>query len=95
MATNTKPATGAAPAKKDNKTPRERFTSVGAKRVSKALKALRNLQPVANKKSYEFSAADVDKLSGALRSELNAVETAFKNALEGKSAAKAESGFSF
>jgi hypothetical protein len=93
-APTTKPA-NAAPAKKtETKSARERMTTVGTKRVSKVLKALRNLQPVANRKSYEYTSADVTKIFSAIDAEVSAVKATFNAALEGKAAAKAEAGFS-
>lgn len=89
------PPAGTAAPKKDGKTPRERFTTVGATRVKKALKALRNLTPVASKKSYEYSEADFSKMFGALETELAALKTTFRAALDGKSTAKADDSFTF
>jgi hypothetical protein len=88
--------TKTAPANKsDTKTPRERFTTVGASRVKKAIKALRNLKPVASRKSYEYSAGDVSKLNAALDKELADVKAVFAAALEGKGATKEDVGFTF
>lgn len=88
-----KPTT--ADTKKSTKTPRERFMTIGAKRVSKSLKALKNLLPVANKKAYEFSAADVQKMNAAIDAHVAEVKSAFAAALEGKAATKDTGGFSF
>lgn len=81
--------------KADAKSPRERFVTIGGNRVSKAIKALRNLKNVSVRKSYEYTAADIDKMFGALRSEMSALESTFKSALEGKSGGKADSNFTF
>jgi hypothetical protein len=86
-----KPAT----APKDNKTPRERFKTVGANRVGKTLKALRNLRNVSSRKSYEYTEADVSKMLGAIDNELAALKTVFADALAGKSTSSAKDSFTF
>lgn len=94
MADNKKPAS--APAKKaDNKTPRQRFLDVGTKRANKAIKSVRNLNNIANRKSYEYTEAEANKLLSALRSELTKVENTFKAALSGTGGKAAEEGFTF
>lgn len=88
------PAAKNAP-KTDGKTARERFLTVGASRVGKAIKAIRNLKNISSKKSYEYSAEEWTKARTALANELNSVDATFQAALSGKtSAAKAET-FSF
>lgn len=90
------PATGTAPvAKADTKTPRQRFLEVGAPRVAKAIKALRNLKNISVRKSYEYSQGDADKMFAALDAELSAVRKTFAAALEGKTGSKAAEDFSF
>jgi hypothetical protein len=95
MAQTTKPNIPTMLEKKATKTPRERFTSIGAKRVGKVLKALNNLLPVANKNAYEFTASDVSKMNVAIDERVTAVKAVFSAALEGKSATKETGGFSF
>lgn len=87
-----KPA--AAPKKGDNKTPRERFTTVGASRVGKAIKALRNLHNISSPKSYEYSDADVSKMFAAIDAEVAACKDKFAKAKQG-GGTKTEAGFTF
>lgn len=90
------PASGTAPAAKaDTKTPRQRFLEVGAPRVAKVIKALRNLKNISVRKSYEYSEADVTKMFGALDAELSAVRKTFAAAMEGKAGGKTAEDFSF
>lgn len=90
--TKTAPATAA---KADNKTPRERFLSVGANRVGKAIKALRNVKQIANRKTYEYTPAEIEKATRALRAEMEVVEKTFRDAIEGKTTAAGDTGFTF
>lgn len=92
------PATAATPTTKksaDNKTPRERFLTVGAARVGKAIKAIRNVKNVSVRKSYEYTAADWQKARDVLFNELNAVDAAFQSALAGKTSGPDKTNFTF
>lgn len=88
------PKKSAAPKKADNKTPRERFTTVGANRVGKVIKALRNLHNISSPKSYEYSDSDVSKMFAAIDAEVAGVKDKFAKAKQGGST-KAEAGFTF
>ena len=75
---------------------RDRFVRVGGGRVKKARAAIRNLNAVAQPRSYTYSLDDVSKLENALNSEVNAVVSKLKNALANpQKAAKADDDFSF
>ena len=58
---------------------RSNFKSAGAKRTSRAIKALRALSGVARPSRYSWTDADVAKILGALASELRSVEARFQN----------------
>ncbi len=90
------PAKAPAAAKKtDGKTPRERFLSVGASRVGKAIKAVRNVRNIASRKSYEYSEPEVRKALAAIRAEVDGLEKTFNDALAGGSKKETEAGFTF
>jgi hypothetical protein len=95
MADAKKPAATAGATKTDTKTPRQRFLEVGANRVGKALKAIRNVRNITNRKSYEYSEAEARKAIAALRSELDGVERMFNEALAGKGTGGEKESFSF
>ena len=85
-----------APAKKaDNKTPRQRFLDVGTKRANKAIKAVRNCNNIFNRKSYEYSEAEANKLLSAMRNELTKLEATVKAQLSGTAGKPADEGFTF
>lgn len=81
--------------KGDGKSNRERFLTVGANRVGKAIKALRNLKNISSKKSYEYSSEEWAKARNALTAELNAVDAVFQAALSGKTGEAAKETFKF
>jgi len=81
--------------KGDGKTPRDRFLTVGASRVGKAIKAIRNLKNISSKKSYEYSAEEWTKARTALANELNAVDATFQAALSGKTGSADKETFKF
>lgn len=68
---------------------RERFIKLGNVRINKAIKAVGLLRNLANRNSYTFTEADVQKLLDPLNEILDSVENAFKLALQGGTA-KAE-----
>lgn len=81
--------------KGDGKSPRERFLTVGANRVGKAMKAIRNVSNIANRKSYDYQEAEARKAITVLRAEVDAVEKTFNEALAGKGAKSEAKAFSF
>lgn len=92
MAKSSKPMTDAEKAAK-LKAKRDKFEELGAKRMTNAIKQIANVGNLANKSSYQFEAADVDKIEKALDAEVARVVNRFRAALEGK---KAEpTGFTF
>jgi len=70
---------------------RERFLTLGANRVSKAVKAIDALVRVANKKTYDYTEEDATELLGALTSAHGRVKAAFSTT----STNKGTGGFSF
>jgi hypothetical protein len=93
---STKSAAEIAAAKeKAKKAARERFLKVGTARMSKALKAIRNVRNITNPKSYTYTQQEAEKAILALRNELKAVEDAFRDALSGNKAGTAATAFSF
>lgn len=76
---------------------RERFLTVGGARVSTALDKLKNLERVANPKSYTFTKADADELVAAINDAAKAIENAFKRAVSepGATTAEAKKVFTF
>lgn len=93
MANEKKPGTTAK--KGDGKTPRERMTTVGASRVGKAIKAIRNTRNIFTRKSYEYSEAEMVKAVSTMRKEIDAVEQYAREQLSGTGGGKAEAGFTF
>jgi hypothetical protein len=55
----------------------QKFARLGAMRTIKAVNAMRGLQKLSNRNNYEFSDAQVEKILGALKSEVEAVYNAF------------------
>lgn len=75
---------------------RERFTTLGKTRVNNALKAVSLLNNIANLRMYDFTQADVDKLTTALDAKVASAKQAFADALSGpKAADKKADEFSF
>lgn len=93
--TAAKPAADTGKKKVEKKTPRERFVTVGAARVTKALRAVRNLKNVSSRKSYEYTADDVSKMWSALDAEFAGVKKAFEIALAGGKPTAEKESFKF
>lgn len=75
------------------KTPKERMSSTGVNRVNAVLDALRILANVSDKATYEYTAADWAKIKGAVDGKWAEVQTAFTDALAGKSKKTVKQGF--
>jgi hypothetical protein len=60
---------------------RERFLTIGGGRVAKTLAVLETLKQVANRKSYDYSAADIEKATSAINHKVGEIEAAFAAAL--------------
>ena len=56
---------------------RQKFVSLAEKRTQDALNAIRKIGNLSNKRSYEWSAADVKKIKKALNEALNDMERKF------------------
>lgn len=63
---------------------RERFTTIGRDRTLLVGVKLSALAKCANKKAYEFTAGDIDKIEALLKEELETTIAAFRSALSGK-----------
>lgn len=75
---------------------RDRFVRVVGGRVKAARKVLRMLATNANPTSYKYDSADITKMVGVLRAEIDTLEKRFTTSLTaGASAAKSEDDFSF
>lgn len=66
---------GATPIVRD---PRERFVSLANSRVGAAIKQLRLVGNLSNRKNYQYSAEDATKIVKALQRELDDVKAKFK-----------------
>lgn len=75
MATEKKMATHPL-AKRRN--PRERFVSLANSRVTAAIRQIRLVGNLANKKNYQYDADDAAKIVRALQRELDEVKSKFK-----------------
>ena len=90
-----KPAAAPAEKKADKKTPRERFVTVGAARVTKALRAIHNLKNISSRKSYEYTEDDARKMFAAIETEYASVKKAFETALAGGKPSAEKESFKF
>ena len=59
--------------------PKEKFIELANKRVNSAIGQLRGVRNLANKRNYSYTDAHVRKIVSALRAEVKAIDTAFKN----------------
>jgi len=57
--------------------PAERFKRLAVKRVSKAIKAMRAIATLGNKRQYEYTTEQVNKIVDALTDEHEAIQRAF------------------
>lgn len=74
---------------KDDKGRAEKFVDFGQKRVSKAIKAVRQIANLSNKASYGYSEEQVKRMFQAVRDSVDAAEQRFS----GKKEAAAEFSF--
>lgn len=58
--------------------PRERFVTLASNRVTAAIRQIRLVGNLANKKNYEYSAEDAAKITRALQKELDELKAKFK-----------------
>lgn len=63
---------------------RDKFIRLGNARTARAMKAVMNIRPLANKGQYEFSDRDAELIVSALDNEVEKLRVAFKNALDGR-----------
>jgi hypothetical protein len=63
------------------KTKRERFQEVAGSRVQMVLDKLENLSKCANKKNYEFSRGDIDKMFRAITNKAKLTKMKFESEL--------------
>jgi hypothetical protein len=60
------------------KTKRERFTEVAGSRVQMVIDKIENLSKCANKRNYEFSQNDIDKMFKAIGDKLKITKIKFE-----------------
>lgn len=65
-----------------NETPRQRFQRIGGKRVKTALAKIKLIARINNKRSYEYTGEDVDKIEAALNARVEMVIAAMRAGLE-------------
>lgn len=58
--------------------PRERFVSLANSRVTAAINQIRLVGNLSNRKNYEYTSADVAKITRALQRELDEMRAKFK-----------------
>jgi len=52
---------------------RDKFTALAEKRTKNAIKAIRIIAKLGNKNAYDYSEADVKRIAGALKDEIEAL----------------------
>lgn len=57
--------------------PRERFVDLANKRVTNAIRQIRLVGNLANRRSYEYSETDAKKIVRALQQEINVLKSRF------------------
>lgn len=57
--------------------PRERFIELANKRVTNAIRQIRLVGNLANRRSYDYSEADAKKILRALQQEINILKSRF------------------
>lgn len=77
----------------DGETKADAFKRLASARVGKALGMLKNIEHLANRSQYDFTAEQVAKIVGALRSEVDAIASSFDAALKGNSPARVKHRF--
>lgn len=78
--------------KTETKDKAAKFKELAVARVNKAIAAISTIGNLANKANYDFTEADVDKITTAIDDANAAIEARFKAVLEGKPV-KASGGF--
>lgn len=64
-----------------NKSKRQRFEEVAGNRVQMILEKIENLSKCANKRNYEFTQKDVNKMFSAINTELRKAKSKFEDEL--------------
>ncbi len=64
------------------KSKRERFEEVAGSRVQMILDKMENLSKCANRRNYEFTQKDVDKMFKAINEQLKSVKMRFESELD-------------
>lgn len=70
------------------KTKRERFEEVAGSRVQMVLDKLENLSKCANRRNYEFTEKDIDKMFKAINEQLKVVKMKFDSEIGSNSREK-------
>jgi hypothetical protein len=66
--------------------PRERFVDLANKRVTRAIRDLRLVSNLSNRRVYSYTDADAKKIIRALQREVEAVKARFQGGEDGESA---------
>jgi len=70
------------------KTKRERFIDVGGSRVQMVIDKIDNLSKCANRRNYEFTQDDIDKMFRAISDKLRNVKAKFESELSSSNKGK-------
>ncbi len=70
------------------KTKRERFVEVAGNRVQMVLDKIENLSKCANKRNYEYSKTDIDKMFKAINEAAKVAKMKFESELDSSSKGK-------
>jgi hypothetical protein len=70
------------------KTKRERFIEVGGNRVQMVIDKIDNLSKCANKRNYEFTQNDIDKMFKAISDRLKNTKAKFESELSSRNKEK-------
>ncbi len=69
----------------DEETPRERFLRLAESRTNRALEAIRTLNNLTNRRTYDWEEQDIRKISKVLRDSVAAFEANFTKPRKGES----------
>ncbi|MBP7507456.1 MAG: hypothetical protein KA807_06535 [Prolixibacteraceae bacterium] len=72
----------------NTKTKRERFVEVGGNRVQMVIDKIENLSKCANKRNYEFTQHDIDKMFKAISDKLKIAKAKFESELSSSNKGK-------
>jgi hypothetical protein len=67
---------------------RERFLNIGGGRVGKSIAVIETLRQIANRRSYEYSATDIDKAFAGIDAKVAEIKAVFTAAMQSPVAAE-------